>query len=124
FAQAGSAPRASNARPAEALGQGQRVAKHGSLHPAGVAAREPEPEGSTPLVGDELDCIHAPLVEQLFDEGGVTIERVVEVARLARATEAREVRSDAPTSLEHRPPIVGTRGYAMQIKDRDAVARG
>ena len=57
-------------------------------------------------LSDELHPFDAELVEEICDEPGVALERVIEVPAFARSAEADQVGRDTAGALQERDPVV------------------
>ena len=64
------------------------------------------------------------LRQQGFDEVRVTRERVVELAALAGAPEARQIRRQPARARQQLDPVVGARGDPVEVERRRASAPG
>ncbi len=116
-------PRARQAVPLVAGQEGQRVDDDQAGDALGEALGEGEADGAE-VVDEQVRPLDAQHVEEALDEAGIAGDRVVEVVRLARPAEARQVGRDAAAEGEERRPLVGAVGRPVEIERRHAVRRG
>ena len=102
------------AGPLKSRQQRDRVDQHQALDAVGLALREGKPRGSAPVVHHEPHPLDPEVVEQGTHEIRVTVDRVVEVAALARAPEPDQVRGEPPGPLQERDEVIGARRDAVQ----------
>ena len=70
------------------------------LDALGVALREREPHGRSPVVDDQLDAVDPEVIEQPLEEVRKAFDGVVQVAALSRPSEADQVGGDPAAALE------------------------
>ena len=109
--------------PLEAVEQGHGVDDRQPRDAVGVPLGEQQPDGRPPAVSDQGHLGNGEAVEELLHEQRVGRQRVVEVAGLARAPEAGQVRGQAAGELEQRRPVVRARRDAVQVEDLAAECR-
>jgi hypothetical protein len=69
--------------PAIARQQRKPVDDHEPLDPLRPPLREPEPEPGAPVIDHERGRTQSDVVRERLEEGGVAVDRVVEIGRLA-----------------------------------------
>jgi len=62
------------------------------------------------------DALDLDQVQEALDEAGMAVDRVVEVAGLARASEARQVGGEAAAAAQELQPVVAAGGNAVQVQ--------
>ncbi len=117
LAQPGGAPDARPAVPAVAGQERHGVDDHEPLHALGVALGEGQAHGA-PVVHHEAHALEVLILEEALDEVRVLVDRVLQLARLARTAEAGEVGCEATGPLQERQPVVRVGRHAVQVQRR------
>ena len=110
--------------PAKAAEQRNRVDDDESLHAGRLLGRPRQPDGRAPVVAAQPHTVELEAIQQSVEEAHVPRERVVEVAALAAATEARQVDGDPATQRERRQPVERARPDGVQEDRRHRVVAG
>jgi hypothetical protein len=67
-------------------------------------------------VHHEREPLKPERVDELLEEVGVAVDRVVELGRLGGVAEAGQIRRDAAAQLEERDPVEGGGRHTVEIE--------